>query len=57
MKTLSPHPWKVTPQQALKIQNELVHQVEQKNRLRTPQWIDLPLIVVPHVKLDFLPWV
>ena len=39
MKTLSLHPWKVTPQQGLKIQNELANQVEQKNYLQTPQWI------------------
>lgn len=39
MKTLSLHPWKVTSQQALKIQKELAHRIEQKNRLRTPQWI------------------
>jgi deoxyribonuclease V len=39
MKTLPLHPWKVTPQQGLKIQKELANQIEQKNRLKTPQWI------------------
>jgi len=39
MTILSLHSWRVTPQQGLKIQNELANQVEQKNLLRTPQWI------------------
>lgn len=39
MKTLPLHPWKVTPQQGLKIQKELAPQIEQINRLKTPQWI------------------
>jgi len=39
MKTLSLHPWKVTPKQGLKIQKELADQVELKNHLQTPQLI------------------
>ncbi|MDH5761377.1 MAG: deoxyribonuclease V [Nitrospinota bacterium] len=39
MKALNLHSWKVTPQQALKIQTELANQVEQKSRLKPPQWI------------------
>lgn len=39
MKTRSLHPWKVTPQQALQIQNKLAGRIEQKNRLQDAQWV------------------
>ena len=37
MKTLSRHPWKVTPQQAIKIQKQLAGQIDPKSRLQTPK--------------------
>ncbi len=39
MKTFSRHPWKVTPQQAIKIQKQLAGQLAPKCRLQTPKWV------------------